>query len=185
MPRLIVLRHAAKQYKNRDNRNIRYDSPIIEEKREESIAMLKKILSLLDKNPTRIISSPYLRTRQTSQMLVDITSCNDLLIDRELSNFLGWNKQFSEEDFYPNTFEFLPYPPENIDDFRIRAYNSISNIYYNLKDDDEVWVFTHRFIITSFLKKSNVPSTNLEPLEGIIIHDEKIGYISNGEIKYP
>lgn len=168
---IVVLRHAAKQYGNRSKLFERYDSPIVEDEWSRSKIVFSKHISDHNLKPTRIISSPYRRTRETASILSEMTGV-EVEINREVSNYLGWHKNCNENDFYPETYEFEPYPPEDIEDFRKRVTNIFENISKDLKDDDVIWIITHRFLISTHLTEQNIKSKRFKPLEGIVIKEE-------------
>lgn len=171
MPTLVILRHAAKQYDNKSKGPQKYDSPITDDEWGRAKVVFSKYIADHSLTPTKIICSPYLRTRQTSQILSEMYPEQQLDINRDLSNFLNLSKEYDEKNFDPETFNFTPYPPETLLSFHKRVNKAFRSIIENSDENDVIWVITHRFVITSFLKSENISSKNFKPLEGVIFKD--------------
>ena len=168
MGTLVLIRHARKLYGNKDGCIPRYDPAIIDSEWERAPDILGEYIETHSIKPTRIISSPYLRTRETSQILSDITSV-PIEINRLVSEFLGWNKDFSEDNFHPCTFKHDPIPPEKKNDYTTRINNALGSILEETKKDEVVWVVTHGYGVRTFLLSKNFKLNSVKPLTGAII----------------
>lgn len=172
---IVILRHAKKEYGNRSGHMVKYDSPIVEDEWGRAKVVFSKHISEHSLTPTRIICSPYRRTRETAEILRGMTENNlDVEVDRGFSNYLGWNKESNDSDFEEETLNYTPYPPEKLLEFHKRVKRSFQRIYDELKEDDVVWIITHRFIINSHLQSRSLKTKRFKPLEGVIFKEGNI-----------
>lgn len=99
---ILVLRHGFKQYDNKaKNQSYRFDSPLDMTKTVDMI----KIHSL----PCfqAIYTSPYLRARQTAQMICDLSPA-PIYVDNDIVEYLGNHAVIEPCDFYPDTWNQQP-----------------------------------------------------------------------------
>ncbi len=177
MGTLVVIRHAPKEYDNKDGRIPRYDSPILGVEWERSRTLFKEYIDSHDIKPTRIISSPYLRTRQTAEILSDIAKI-DVEVNRYFSEFLGWNKDYGKEHFTDDTFIHKPFPPEKPHIFKKRVKQSFKYILRDMKEGDIVWVITHGYNIRTYLTAKNMKIDHpVYPSKGFIMSQENIKFL--------
>jgi broad specificity phosphatase PhoE len=152
---LVVIRHARKEYNNRSYRKQRYDAPIVEDEWSRSKVVFSKYIADYSLKPTRIITSPYLRTRQTAQILTDMTGIK-YEVDQHFSNFISIDKTCYRDDFAQSTLKYEPVCRENVNSFTNRVTHRIEDLYKNLKKGEVVWVITHRYAIFRYLRSQNI-----------------------------
>lgn len=121
----LIIRHAKKKYSNRKGpRGLPIFDPDILPEETKGIKELAMILLKRGYRPRGIITSPYLRTRRTSEIIAKVVGV-DVIIDRNLSEFLGNQKGLTERRsktyFYPGTRRYNPIIKENKTQFRERA----------------------------------------------------------------
>lgn len=93
----VFMRHDVKEYNN--GKGVpRFDSPLA----EDEFSVHRKILGKF--NPETIICSPFRRCRETSKRYYpEIIP----IIDTNLSEYLGHWKSIKQEDFDPETWEYI------------------------------------------------------------------------------
>lgn len=172
---IVVLRHAKKEYGNRCGHIVKYDSPIVQDEWGRAKVVFSKHISEHALTPTRIICSPYRRTRETAEILQEMTENKlDVEVNREFSNFLGWNKESNDSDFEEETRNYTPYQPEKLLEFHKRVNRAFQKVYDELGENDIVWIITHRFIINSHLQARKLKTKRFRALEGVIFKEGNI-----------
>jgi broad specificity phosphatase PhoE len=120
--------------------------------------------------PTCIFSSPYRRTRETCELILDELyysyDCQPyLVIEPELSEYLGYRGQKNEEkEVDEETDQYNPPGTnESIEDLNLRLI-SHNNTYKNVSE--VMWFVTHGKIINQLLKLNSIPKKgNIKCLE--------------------
>lgn len=182
----IWIRHIEKLYKNgkgdmQDLSQYQHDPGIkIEENTEELVENLVRILIEKYGLPKYIYSSPFLRTRQTSNMILNVLNkkynINPVIIYKtEMGEYLGFCKRsYSNQkaDIHPDTkniIKFNLYLGESIKHFKERIYKHFEAVKI---EECNVWNITHGIVLSSIYEYYN--NKNMErpkPLGYIIFKD--------------
>ena len=176
MTYLIFIRHAQKKYRNNKGPpNLpRHDPPIINSMEKVIIDKVRKYFDTYGK-PDKIICSPFLRTRQTANVINSILDKKiPIIIEKKTEEFLGFQKpKASNADLDSETLKYTQ-PKlglENIYQLEKRAVN----FFQEIKDDPEnIIIVTHGFFITRLAKYLNLHISYIDELEGIIIKNDII-----------
>lgn len=161
----IYIRHAEKAYKNgkpflpksnvMPERAYTYahDPPLTRRGRKAAKLLAEELLRKYP-TPVQIITSPYLRTRETAIAMakVVVRKCPPASIkitcQEDISEYLG-NHVGIPLDVSPSTGIHRPPHPENFYQFR----NRIKQHYISWDESSEVtWVITHGIVITEILR---------------------------------
>ena len=160
----IYIRHAHKAYKNgnptflknqvtksKDHQHS-HDPPLTAEGRKEATLLAENLLKKYPV-PTKIITSPYLRARETAIIMAGVIvkkyspSSIQILCDNQVSEYLG-NHATSCLDVTTGTSRHHPPHPESFYHFRER----IKKHYLTWEKSDEVvWVITHGIVINEII----------------------------------
>lgn len=142
----IFIRHAEKEFRNNDssrNDKYYYDPNLTRVGKKE---MKRKFKELLTKYgpPKLLVVSPYLRTRRTTKVLLDLLSENKIeipliTIDRLVGEYLGPRDEGKikhiKEGLTQKTLSFDPIVGESREDFERRALEEFP---------DNCWIITHQ-----------------------------------------
>jgi broad specificity phosphatase PhoE len=160
--KIIWIRHGNKLYCNgkAPEGYHQHDPPLKEDAKED---IYKKVDGLLYEFgfPDRIICSPFLRTRQTVETMLEHlyilnvkkTSNITVEMDMNISEYLGFQKPyFSEADVNKETLDLSKTKiilGESLKSLNFRVKEHISNL--NLFDDksETIWVITHGIILNN------------------------------------
>lgn len=142
----MLIRHSLKEY---NNKNTRYglDPNLTPEGRELA---KETFVSLLKDHPAprRLIISPYRRTRQTAEELLNlIDDPPEIIVDTSIGEYLGMRSKVTREMFYPDTLDLFEPKKEDLFLFHQRIKDFCQRESENLKKGD-TWVITHGFNIT-------------------------------------
>lgn len=93
----LYIRHAKKIHRNNRHRRFGLDPPIAKEERESNKLKLREIIKIYG-IPEIIYCSPYLRTRQTMETLLDVMNDEErgnirIIIDPDVGEYLGNQKE--------------------------------------------------------------------------------------------
>lgn len=106
MTTIILLRHGEKLYSNGKADTMKFDPPLTANG-EKGVAQSVLELIALGHRPESIITSPFLRTRQTAVIASSILSqfgiTHTVVVKPILSEYLGHHKLVEKEDFHPLT----------------------------------------------------------------------------------
>ena len=111
---VVYIRHGHKEYSNSKGPvgKPKHDPGIKKETYDQIIQRGKRLVELYGA-PTQCVVSPYLRTRQTGSLLTSTTDVKQLHVDRNISEFLGFQqpdlingKLSYTPDVYPETSRF-------------------------------------------------------------------------------
>lgn len=167
--RRIYIRHAEKEYSNGDSDMYKHD-PGITERGVQKSKMVAKYL--IDKwgIPSKIISSPYKRTRETASVMKSVISGPvissktisappgyekrpdpiKIVIDRDVSEYLG-NHRNIPIDVTESTLTYDPPHPESFSEMRLRVRTHNDKITNSLSGSGNrtgpIWIVTHGLII--------------------------------------
>lgn len=163
----IYIRHAHKAYKNgkplvqknnitssKDQRySYAHDPPLTQEGKKAASRLAEELLKKYPV-PTQIITSPYLRARETAAIMAGVIvkkyspTSIQILCQTDLSEYLGNHCKY-QLDVTPATARHNPPHPENFYRFRERIENHYSNW---LPSEEVTWVITHGIIINEILR---------------------------------
>ena len=190
----IYLRHAPKEHKNGQSQtgNPQHDSPIM----KDSVERCHNIGRILYKNygePNIVIMSPYRRTVQTAEALMNKAGFNtvkrQIYVDNNIAEFLG--NQKGKIDITSETLKYGTqsenHPPlrtgETVDEFKERIIDHLEMLQilsteneYN-PEDRVIWVITHGFVINTIynllknigFRTGGEESFYPDELEGIVV----------------
>lgn len=147
--RRIYVRHGNKEYMNGDADIYKHDPGITEYGMKKCKIVAKKLIENWG-YPSRIISSPYRRCRETAMVL---NSClekpfEEIFIDVDLSEYLGNHKNVPI-DVTQETKIYRPPHPETFEDMiqRVKKHNDRARRRANELDNGVIWYITHGLII--------------------------------------
>lgn len=160
---MLYIRHAEKAYSNGKSLEFSLDPPLTNKGRESAKVRFQELLAQFGA-PSIIISSPYLRTRETAEIAQEvINETTSLTISIEynpkIGEYLGnhTNKTISK-CLRPETLIHKPIYPENWNQYKAR----VRSFERTLKSPfGKIWYITH----------------------GLIIKD--IGYFHGHQVDYP
>jgi broad specificity phosphatase PhoE len=146
------IRHGEKQYKNGKAPEgcHGYDPPLKTSVYNEFERLCNYIKSK-DGIPKKIITSPFLRTRQTAQSIanefMETTKTKiPIFVDNDITEFLGWRDPKGEHADVDSVTRFFIDPilgVEKIDDVKRRVQKHIDSI----SSDSDILVITHGIVI--------------------------------------
>jgi len=166
----IWIRHANKQYCNGKASDglPQHDSPIREDCDED---IFKTVDSLVKKYgfPTKIICSPFLRTRQTKDKMLlrldelDSKRTADITLEYsfEISEYLGFQKPFGQKaDVEEDTLHHSKCKillGESLKNLNLRVRQHIQNLQITKQTEKRcVWVITHGIILNNVFHNLNL-----------------------------
>jgi len=159
----IWIRHGEKQYDNGKGKtgNYQHDSPLKEDI-NETIYKKVEILHRLYGFPSRIICSPFLRTRQTKDIMltklneIDKVASENIKVqyDTYISEFLGFQKPVGEVgDIDPDTashFKSKVLLGESLKNLNYRVRYHLTDLNLLFPSDYKVtWIITHGIILSN------------------------------------
>lgn len=161
MKNRIYIRHDKKQYL--DGQGFpSHDPGLLDSSDDVNISNLVDELVHEIGFPTCIFSSPYRRTRETCELILNyLNSYYDYrpyyVIESELSEYLGYRKNESKEvDEETNEYN-PPGTDETLDDLKLRL-NLHNNTYKNVSE--VMWFVTHGKIMNELLRINSLPKKN-------------------------
>jgi broad specificity phosphatase PhoE len=162
MKKVIWVRHGNKLYCNgkAPEGYHQHDPPLKEDAKED---IYKKVDSLIYEHgyPTKIICSPFLRTRQTVEKMLErlylinnkITSNITVEMDMNISEYLGFQKPyFSEADVDKETSNLSKTKillGESLKSLNFRVKEHVSDLNLFDKNSETIWVITHGIILNN------------------------------------
>ena len=174
---MLYIRHGLKAYRNGESDKFYFDPPLTEQGKSTAIARFSDLL-FKQGIPEYIISSPYLRARETAQIAHDVilqlTGVSiGVKYDPLLGEYLGnQRKKDLADGVHPETLELQPIPPEEWRDYSARIQKHIAQA------TDCTWYITHGVVIQSiaYLKAGKkIPQP--KELTGILVIDNTINII--------
>lgn len=180
MTYIIFMRHSWKEYNN--NRAPEgmpeHDPPIILAFQD---LIKEKATSLFNQygKPDVIYSSPFLRARQTSQIIKDnLEDDIEIVIDKDIEEYLGFQHLIGKPaDIDPETQKYTRplLGVEHLEKLRSRA----SRFYNKVKQKNKnILVITHGILISQLAKELGFKhEKRIKELEGIIVYEGEITLI--------
>jgi len=138
----VLIRHGKKAWNNGFSRGkYPFDPPLV---RDHEIQIPEGI-------PERIVCSPFLRCRQTAQILSDHTGA-PISIDSNLREYLGNWTNVPLQYIDPETSRHIQEPLiETYEEFRNRVLRARHYLNQN------VWIVTHWIVIRVFCEAESLP----------------------------
>lgn len=148
----IYVRHATKEYKNSRSQ----DPNITFRGRRESRIAGRNLIELWGV-PSLIITSPYLRCRETAREMIGGLDV-DIIVDPNVSEYMGHQRGkkivlTSETEFYN------PPMDQSIDDLISRCSDHNNEFSYLDSSPEVVWILTHSFFIHHLRSILRLPTT--------------------------
>ena len=174
------IRHGEKQYRNGNAPEgcHGYDPPLKTQVYNEFKELCDSIKTKYGV-PKKIITSPFLRTRQTAlsianQFFATTNTKIPIFVDTDIGEFLGWRSPTGEKADVDSVTRFFIEPTlgtERIIDVKERVQKHIDNI----EKDTDILVVTHGIII-KFIHRhiTNRKMSYVKELSGINLESDKI-----------
>ena len=142
--RTIYIRHADKDFNNGNSEYFKHDPGITETGVDRAKNIGMKLIKLYGE-PTKIISSPYRRARETSLIMNNVLKnpLDEIVIETDISEYLG-NHNDVPLDVTIATKIHCPPHPETFEHMKKRVKKYLEK---NNKKEGIVWVITHGLII--------------------------------------
>lgn len=177
MSYIILIRHGEKEYNNNKGPpgKPRHDPGLKSSLTKRGVG--QKILSYFSiyGNPNKIISSPFLRTRQTSQIIKRFLPLEvEINIDKEVEEFLGFQKpvgELADLDIETKKYTQPKLGVEKLDQIQKRILNFYNKI--NQGNEENILVVTHGILISKLANYFKLDIKHINELEGILIKDNK------------
>jgi broad specificity phosphatase PhoE len=164
----IYFRHGEKEYANGHNKIYKFDTPLKDTAHTDIEAYALYLIAEYGA-PSAIICSPYLRTRQTAEIM---NSCLEervqIYCDPLLSEYLGHHRD-QPLDVYPETEIFKPPHPETWKDLERRSIEHYESFSHYDEAEDVFWFITHGTVISCITKHLGKMYKNPPILGGICI----------------
>ena len=165
--RKIYIRHADKAYKNMESELFKHDPGItqvgVERARNVALRLIKEY-----GKPTKIVSSPFRRARETA-MIMNMTLENpfeEIFIDPNLSEYLG-NHNNVPLDVTNATKIHNPPHPETFEDMKKRVKKHVEKMRKKQnkysKNKEIIWFITHGLILKQICNSINLKTTKTFP----------------------
>lgn len=156
----IYIRHGDKAYNNghppeSSSQKPAYDPPLTHKGKKKAALLAEELLKKYPV-PTRIITSPYLRARQTAIAMASVvvkkySPCSiTISYDRDLSEYLG-NHRNANLDVTSTTAKCHPPHPESFKKFRERVERHYTN--WIDSPNEVVWIITHGIVIREIIRE--------------------------------
>lgn len=173
---MLYIRHAQKLYHNGGSDAFPLDPGLTQEGKFKARERFHQLLQKYGP-PPKIVSSPYLRARETAQIAHDVIleetgSSVVITYDPAIGEYLGHQKTRNiQTDLHPETLACNPFPPETWNQYSYRVRKHIST------PQSGGWYITHGIVIDSiaFFHKKKIPYP--DELGGVAIQDGVISVI--------
>jgi len=151
MDRRVYIRHGEKAYDNNLKREYGLDPPLTPSGKEAALALAQELISKYG-HPARIVSSPFLRCRETAAALAQVAGIPDVELDRELGEYLG-NKTVStlEGLVRAETLAAQPYINETFSQLCKRALSHTQG-----QRPSSCWYVSHGLVISRIAKAEGI-----------------------------
>jgi len=172
---MLYIRHAEKSYKNGDSSEFPLDPDLTHNGREQAKIKFQELFNNYG-CPSRIISSPYLRARETAKIAQDVIleatgKRVKISYDSSIGEYLGHQNNISlEQGLRPETLGLNPIPHETLSQYRsrVRQHNRTRRQFGNS------WYISHGIVIQSIAHFNDTKTPYPAPLGAI--------HIDNGDI---
>lgn len=171
---MLYIRHPEKAYTNGTAREYSLDPGLTEAGKEAARDRFRALVRAHGAPPL-IITSPYLRARETAQIanevITEITGSSvDIIYDARIGEFLGHHK---DKDLNmclrPETLVHKPMPPEHWRQFVNRVRKYVKSLNGKV---DPAWCITHGIVIKTIARAHGYEVNYPKELRGIrVSHD--------------
>jgi len=170
---MLYIRHGQKSYSNRRSLIYSLDPELTQIGRIEAKDRFKYLLNKFG-IPNLIITSPYLRTRETAQIAkniifketgIDVPITHDSSIGEYLGN---QHNVLLNSEVRPETLKYNPVPPETWDEFIKRVENHLINKQFS------GWYITHGLFIQKISSFLGFEIPYPKELSGIYVNNKEI-----------
>lgn len=166
----IYLRHGEKAYANGKSPTFPLDPPLTEDGR---LGIVRETLRLYNIYglPPAIITSPYLRCRETANIIQLVLYQHtrkivDISVDRILSECLTHQRgKYKQSYLQPETLAYKPFTPESWPMFASRVRKHFQT------ETECAWFITHGAFITELALCYDLHIIRPQPMAGIAITD--------------
>ena len=162
----IYIRHSYQAYNNTTPHKMQFDPPLSEDGKFYAEQKAKDLIEEYG-IPDRIISSPYLRTRQTAEIIAkEAGYTSEIEIETELSCYIHPGYKNVLKNIRPETKFYEPAYNETHD----QLHERIEEYYNTLEPTNElIFIITHSFCIYHLSSVEGTPMTDkIEHMEGYI-----------------
>ena len=173
---MLYIRHSEKMYRN--GNSVRYPlDPGLTSKGRDMAEDKFELLVCKYGVPSRIIASPYLRTRETAMIaqnkIFQITGRQvEIFCASELGEYLGYRKSKTRtSDFTPDTNAYNPITLESWREYNVRLRRHILNAL------PDTWYITHGVFVQTISKMYGWKIKYPSELEGILVTPDTITLI--------
>lgn len=180
----IWIRHAEKLYNNGRavGKGKQHDPGIIDNLKTRNIlyGLIDKLIKQLGV-PEKIMTSPFLRTRQTTEIIIAYITQKygwspEVEYSEDISEYLGFCKNKNEKaDLEEETLCHMNQPlliKEDITTLDTRVEKHILNIH---KNERNIWIVTHGIIMSKIFKfYNNFEPNRPEPLDYMALIKNKL-----------
>lgn len=172
---MLYIRHAQKAYSNGNSELYPLDPSLTDKGRFDAKIRFRYLLKKFGV-PYKIITSPYLRTRETAQIARDLILNEynisiEIIYEPLIGEYLGHQKVIKEEFLRPETLILKPILlKESWNEFIDRIKNFI-----NFSTDG--WYITHGVVIKTLLFLKGIDIKYIGELKGIYVKDNDITLI--------
>lgn len=176
MPRFIFIRHAKKLFNNGKPINglPAHDPPLIEGQEKDIEEKLKNLKTLYG-IPDYVYTSPYLRTRQTSQVVCNFYNHVPVSYEYNIREFLGWQKPKNSSAILDNITKVYMggdlLGVEEPKDVEKRAKHFLNK--FDKDDQKFYYVITHGIVISKVCKSFGFNKYKFEDFCGAYIDTTK------------
>jgi broad specificity phosphatase PhoE len=176
---MLYVRHGKKSYSNRKSSVYSLDPNLTNDGKKQAHHKFKYLLKKFG-CPDLIITSPYLRTRETADIaqftifeLTDIFV--PILYDSAIGEYLGNQKNVSlDTEVRPETLIHNPIPPETWEDFICRVKSHVYKTDNADGDNLYIWYVTHGLVIQKICSTYGVDIPYPSELSGVFINNRQI-----------
>lgn len=172
----LYIRHGEKSYSNGNYDEFSLDPGLTENGKFQAKDRFKQLLNLYG-IPATIVSSPYLRARETAQIAHDVIFEEtgifiQIIYDPIIGEYLGNQKlRYNSKSLHNDTLIHNPIPPENWNVFVRRV-----NKHYK-SHPHSGWYITHGVFIQQFAKLHNITMKRPSELNGILITNQLLTFV--------
>ena len=170
---MIYIRHAEKSYKNGDSAEFSLEPDLTENGREQAKIRFRSLLENYGR-PTRIISSPYLRARETAKIAQDVIlevtgKYVEISYDPTIGEYLDHQNNISlEQGLRPETLALNPIPHETLTQYRSRVRQ------HTRRRSKNGWYISHGMVIQSVAHFNDTKIPYPPPLSAIHIDSDVV-----------
>lgn len=174
---MLYIRHAQKAYRNGGAVDYCLDPGLTDEGKDSA---RKKFQDYLFKYgvPNKIISSPFLRARETAQIAADVIMDQTgitvpLFCDVTIGEYLGHQCGKKLDDCVtPETMQYQPIPPEGWEQYKNRV-----KCHVRCSKRENCWIISHGLVIQTVASIFGTKVRRPSELHGIRVVDQTISVV--------